>query len=71
MGGSTYGFDVWAGHPLEAEVMGLLAELRERLSSLRERVEACPDRPPPGGPTRTLVYVGQTVLEDEELEARP
>src|SRR6185503_16249821 len=28
MGGSTYVFDVWSGHPHEAEVLGLLGALR-------------------------------------------
>jgi hypothetical protein len=38
IGGSTYSFDVWAGHPLEAEVLGLLGDLRDRTSALRSRV---------------------------------
>lgn len=68
VGGSTYGFDVWPGHPLEEEVLGLLGELRGRLSDLRERVDAhnAQHPAPPTGANRALVYVGQTVLEDED-----
>src|SRR5262249_25499881 len=38
IGGSTYSFDVWPGHPMELEVLGLLGDLRERTSELRGRV---------------------------------
>lgn len=38
VGGSTYTFDVWSGHPLEAEVKGQLSELRRRCGELRLRV---------------------------------
>ncbi len=38
MGGSTYVFDVWSGHPHEAEVLGLLGALRQRTSNLRKLV---------------------------------
>lgn len=40
VGGSTYSFDVWPGHPLEAEVKGQLASFRARAGELRSRVEA-------------------------------
>lgn len=39
-GGSTYAFHVPDGHPLTAEVLGLLGEMRGRLSDLRSRVDA-------------------------------
>jgi hypothetical protein len=63
-GGSTYGFDVWPGHPDEEEVRALLADARKRLTTLRERVDAYnaaqglqPDA------TRYVFYCGQTVVE--------
>ncbi len=38
VGGSTFTFDVWHGHPLEAKVKGQLAELRRQLGELRLEV---------------------------------
>jgi hypothetical protein len=40
VGGSTYSFDVWPGHPLEATVKRQLGEMRDRLSALRRDVDA-------------------------------
>jgi hypothetical protein len=69
IGGSTYGFDVWPGHPLRDEVLGFLANVRRQAVSLRERVEAhnrehesvahCTER--------VIAYVGQTVLSSDDL----
>lgn len=39
-GGSTYTFDVWPGHPLEDEALGLLSDFRRSATELRERIEA-------------------------------
>jgi hypothetical protein len=65
-GGSTYGFDVWPGHPHEEEIRTLLATTRARLGEVRARVDAynaahglSPDA------TRFLFYCGQTVIEEE------
>jgi hypothetical protein len=74
VGGSTYTFDMWKGHPLERDVLALLAELRSTARALRERVEqynaAHPDeRPTDEGPElRVITYVGQGVLESEREE---
>jgi hypothetical protein len=40
IGGSTYTFVVWPGHPHEAEVVGELGRFREWGSALRARVDA-------------------------------
>jgi len=40
VGGSTYTFDVWPGHPHYDEVKGVLAAQRARLGELRTKVEA-------------------------------
>lgn len=40
VGGSTYTFDIWPGHPMYEEVKGQLAVQRQRLGELRARVEA-------------------------------
>jgi hypothetical protein len=74
VGGSTYTFDIWRGHPLEAEVRGLLKELRRLSRDLRERVEKY-NREHPSQVTanssdevRVITYVGQGVLEPEADE---
>ncbi len=71
IGGSTYAYDLWQGHPLEAEARGLLAQLRRQGQSLRARVEAYNERhPAPADSTalRVVAYVGQTVITDHEEE---
>jgi hypothetical protein len=70
IGGSTYGFEVWEGHPLEQEVYGLLSELRARAAGLRQRVtDYNRDHSPAAGQgTRVIAYVGQTVLEEGSQE---
>lgn len=70
IGGSTYSFDVWPGHPLETEVKAQLREGRERLSALRQRVQNYNDSHLPAKQRLQVVtYVGQCVLERElELE---
>src|SRR5690606_10359936 len=37
IGGSTYSFEVWPGHPYHAEALGQLKRFRERASELRAR----------------------------------
>ena len=70
VGGSTYGFDVWLGHPHRDEVLGTLGRLRETLSELRAKVETYnADHPPPEAAERVISYLGQTVLGLDEKEA--
>ena len=66
IGGSTYRFDVWPGHPLEEEVLGLLGRVRDAATDLRARADAhnrSLDVLPPG--RRVVFYVGQTVAIDD------
>jgi hypothetical protein len=64
VGGSTFTFDIWPGHPMEAEVRSQLTQLRQRCHELRERVDAhnaqgeLPERH-----EQVVTYVGQCVLE--------
>ena len=65
IGGSTFGFEVWPGHPHYDEVRGLLKhfrqqcmELRERMSQYNQQAEAPPQR------QRVITYFGQNVLDD-------
>jgi hypothetical protein len=64
VGGSTYSFDVWGGHPLEATVKAQLAELRARLGELRQEVDGY-NRVHGLAPVyeQVVTYVGQCVLE--------
>jgi hypothetical protein len=69
IGGSTYHFDLWRGHPLEDAVLGELERFRERMSALRERV----DHHNQGqlektGRYRVDAYYGQSVMEDDDAE---
>jgi len=69
VGGSTYSFDVWPGHPLEQEALGQLAVFRERTSSLRERIRAFNDRATrPDKFWTVTLYAGQSVLDNSERE---
>ena len=71
IGGSTYGLDVWPGHPLEEEVYTLLNQVRAQVSEVRQRVEAHnqANAAPPTG-SRVIFYVGQSVLGDEPTGGR-
>lgn len=65
VGGSTYHFDLYRGHPCEAQVQGLLAAVREQASALRTRVDA--EVLPNGAETyRVVFYLGQNVVGFED-----
>ena len=64
VGGSTFSFDIWPGHPYENEVLGLLGDLRERTGALRKMVgdhNGAHARPPSF--TEVTFYGGQCSLE--------
>ncbi|HMA96337.1 MAG TPA: hypothetical protein VKP30_26805 [Polyangiaceae bacterium] len=71
IGGSTYTYDIWQGHPLEVEVTDRLGELRRQCHELRKRVEeynrthGVPDEY-----RQIVTYVGQCVLEREAGEQK-
>jgi DNA-binding MarR family transcriptional regulator len=68
IGGSTYRFTVWDGHPHFQEVVDLLGRLRSEAIRLREKVtefnqgQASPTK----GLVRVVAYMGQTVLEMDD-----
>lgn len=69
VGGSTYSFDVWPGHPLADEVKSVLKNLRSTQSALRRRVEefnATARRP--ADYTQIVAYVGQCVMPRNEAD---
>ena len=66
VGGSTYSFDVWPGHPLEGRVKGQLAALRAQLGALRSEVEAFNRAQGLQHELQQVVtYVGQCVIDRE------
>lgn len=77
VGGSTWGFDLWPGHPLEAEALALLRTVRAQASDLRSRIdasnaaEAARLREPPEITRRVTFYAGQTVLDDLNTDGDP
>jgi hypothetical protein len=70
VGGSTYGFTVWPGHPHHDEVLGILSRLRRDLSPLRQKVhDYNTNNPGPAeGRIGVIAYVGQTLIEAERAE---
>jgi hypothetical protein len=69
VGGSTYTFEIWPGHPFEEAVLGELAAMRARLSTLRASVAQHNQLHSPSNHwTRVVVYGGQNVFELEKEE---
>jgi predicted transcriptional regulator len=71
-GGSTFVFDLWAGHPMQAQVLGFLRAVREQGMALRRELErhaAAAPMPADATPLRVVAYVGQSVtrMEDEDV----
>lgn len=65
IGGSTFGFEVWPGHPHYDEVRGLLQTFRKTCGELRERVAVHnQDAVAPAQTERVVAYFGQNVLTD-------
>jgi hypothetical protein len=66
VGGSTFSFDIWPGHPLEHTVKAQLSELRARVGELRRRVdEHNRDHGVPEHHQQVVTYVGQCLIEHE------
>jgi hypothetical protein len=65
VGGSTYTFVVWDGHPLESEARAQLAQFRQKQSDLRKRIDAYnAEHTIPSQNVRVITYGGQCVIED-------
>jgi hypothetical protein len=66
IGGSTYTFAVWEGHPLREEVIGGLRRFRESFGALRARVDAYNEaHGVPEAYEQVVFYGGQSVLPQE------
>jgi hypothetical protein len=69
MGGSTYSFNVWPGHPCEEEARSTLQQLRTRCSELRKRVQDFNDTNGlPDSYEKIVVYAGQCAIEQEKSD---
>lgn len=69
VGGSTYSFEVWPGHPLYDEANSLLQKLRDTAAQFRARVDeqnAFLQRPNSGA-VRFVSYVGQNVVALDDV----
>ncbi len=65
IGGSTYSFDVWSGHPHEERVRALLSNHRTALSQLWDEVSEYNKKgKPESGISRVTFYCGQMVKPD-------
>lgn len=65
LGGSTYTFDLWPGHPLAEEALALLSKLRGEAAELRKRVDAHNTQHPSehrADAFRVITYVGQNTI---------
>lgn len=72
VGGSTWSFDVWPGHPHEAEVYGLLARLRAEVAPVwRAVAEYNAAHGEPAEATRVTLYLGQGVAPGDVVEGAP
>ena len=64
VGGGTYSFDIWPGHPLEADVLDLLERSRRIASEVRQRVQEHNDANGlPAERTRVTFYCGQSRID--------
>jgi predicted transcriptional regulator len=63
VGGSTYRFDVWPGHPMWDEARQCLSKFRAEHTALRERVDAYNrEHTPPSEYTQVVLYGGQCLV---------
>jgi hypothetical protein len=72
IGGSTFAFDLWPGHPFESETRGLLAQIRGQLVSHWDRVAEHNEKTtrPEDGVYKVTFYCGQS-LDIEPMEEEP
>jgi len=69
VGGSTYSFRVWPGHPHEDEVLSSLERFRSRYTALRAKVQAYnATHTLPTNYQHVTIYSGQCCVEQEEDE---
>jgi hypothetical protein len=69
VGGSTWSFDLWPGHPLGEEIRGTLQRVRAEIADLRTRATPLEKQARHASTGRLVFYVGQNVFEDEPKQA--
>jgi hypothetical protein len=67
LGGSTFSYDVWPGHPHETEVLSLLKEHRRTLGALWDKVTKHNAAGKPDRFARVSFYCGQLVTRDDDV----
>ena len=69
IGGITLSFDVYPGHPHEAEIKGLLGRIRTEVAEVWQRVAAfnAAHPPPEDGLEKVVFYAGQNFLSNAQL----
>ena len=66
VGGSTYTFVVWEGHPMDEEAQRGLARYREFADDLRARIDAYnAEHGIPARHRKVVAYSGQCLVEEE------
>jgi hypothetical protein len=66
VGGTTLAFDLWSGHPHEAEVRKLLAAVRQQVLPLWERVAAYNRANRPDSTYKVTFYCGQYLVGEHD-----
>lgn len=72
VGGSTFVFDLWEGHPMQKQVLGYLRTMRQHGMTLRQNLElesASSPMPADAKPLRVVAYVGQSVSQTGDEDA--
>lgn len=69
VGGSTFSYQIWPGHPHYDEATQFLANFRKNGTELRRKIAAHnSDHEAPDNAQRLLIYGGQTLTGAEEME---
>ncbi|MBN2195832.1 MAG: hypothetical protein JW751_23650 [Polyangiaceae bacterium] len=66
VGGTTLSFDLWPGHPQEAEVRQLLASVRKQILPMWEQIAAYNQANRPDSTYKVTFYCGQYLVEEGE-----
>ncbi|MBN1652680.1 MAG: hypothetical protein JXA30_02775 [Deltaproteobacteria bacterium] len=69
IGGSTYTFDIWPGHPLAEQAYSCLARFREQHGALYDKIEKYnADNGIPKKYNQIVVYGGQCIVAQEKTD---
>jgi hypothetical protein len=71
LGGSSFSFNVWPGHPYEGRVRGLLKEQRRTLAALWDEVSGYNQNTASTPSTKVNFYFGQSVITADGEQSNP